>query len=197
MAIGQIQNRGHFNFSLLVKEKFSFLKDLGFQEGEVQDTLVTYRNRDTTVDIYHGRQSYEIGFEVIYRNTRFSLGEIIRAEDPAAAKGYQNFAATTREHVRQGLDQLVVLVMRYCVRALREEQEFFIGLEKHRELWSKEYALDVLEVQLRPKAAEAFEQGNFAMAVELYEQIISRLSPAELKKLEIARSRSKEHEGRK
>jgi len=125
MEIGQSRDRGHLNFSSLAKEKFAFLKDLGFQETEVEDTLVTFRNGDTKVDIYHGRQSYEIGFGVAYRITRFSLGEIIRADDPVAAERYRSFAATTQEHLIQGLDQLVVLVKRYCVQALREDQQFF------------------------------------------------------------------------
>lgn len=194
MDIGQSQGRNRLNFSFLVKEKFAFLEGLGFQEAGVEDTLITYRKGDTEVDIYHGRQSYEIGFGVTYRNTRFSLGEIIRAEDPVAAERYRSFATTTQEHLIQGLGQLVVLVKRYCVQALREEQKFFIELERRRKLWREEYALDVLERQLRPKAAEAFQQGNFATAVELYEQIASRLSPAESKKLDFARARS---EGRK
>ncbi len=156
-----------------------------------ESTLVTYNNGEISVEVYHGRKSYEIGFDVTYRDHRYSIGQILGVENPVEAKHYQNYCATTRNHVIQGLDQLAVLVKRYGTRALRADQEFLRELEASRIRWRKEFALDVRESQLRPKAAEAFQQGEYAQAVELYEQIIERLSPAEVKKLELARTRTK------
>jgi len=47
----------------------------------------------------------------------------------------------------------------------------------------------VLEGQLRPKADDAFRRGDYREAAELYERIQPRLTPAEKKKLSIARQR--------
>ena len=187
-------DRSGLDFSELARERFSFLEELGFREMRVEPTLVTYKNGEISVEVYHGRKSYEIGFNVTYRDHRCSIGQILGVENPVEAKHYQNYCATTRMHVEQGLDQLAVLVKRHGTRALRADQEFLRELEASRIRWQNEFALDVRESQLRPKAAEAFQQGEYAQAVELYEQIVQRLSPAELKKLDLARTRSKREE---
>jgi hypothetical protein len=44
---------------------------------------------------------------------------------------------------------------------------------------------------LRPRADEAFRRGNYQEAAELYERIRPRLTPAELKKLAVARERDR------
>ena len=43
---------------------------------------------------------------------------------------------------------------------------------------------------MRPKAEEAFRNGDYRRAAELYEEIVPRLTPAEAKKLALARKRA-------
>jgi len=80
------QNRAVLNFELIARNDFAFLSELGFSEIESSPTLIRYHKGDVELDVYHGRQSYEIGAGVSYLGTRYSLVEIIRATDPETAK---------------------------------------------------------------------------------------------------------------
>jgi len=78
--------------------------------------------------------------------------------------------------------------MRYGVQALEDIPEFFVILENQRKSWAEEYALEVLEGQLRPKADEASVEAIFEKQPTFTKRIRSRLTPAELKKLQSHRS---------
>lgn len=185
------RERTRLNFAHAVSERFAFLDDMGFSAVESLPTLVRYRRGEIEVTVYHGRQSFELGFEISRGDACYSISELIGVADAEAAKRYRNFAATTSEGIIEGLNQLVELVIRYGDRALRGDSAFFAALESHRKFWSEKYALDILEKQLRPKAQAAFQQGNYREAAELLERIRSRLSPAEEKKL----AHAKKHAG--
>lgn len=184
-----VQDRVHLNFERAARKSFAFLNDLGFAEIESSPTLIRYRKHGTEVDVYHGRQSYEIGAGVSAFGTRYALSAIIRATDPAAAKQYRYPAATTPEGVAAGLKELGTLMKRYGMGALSGNPQFFSELAEQRKAWSEEYALDVLAEQVRPKADDAFRRGDYSTAAELYARIRSRLSPAEIKKLNLAEER--------
>ncbi len=182
--------RERLNFAKAVTEAFAFLDSHGFSQVEASPTIVRYRKGDLEVDVYHGRQSYEIGFGIARRGVRYSIGELIRAID-SKAEG-RNTAATTEKVLTEGLAQLARLAKQYGDRAFQGDPEFFAALDRQRKTWAREYALDVLEYQLRPKAHEAFRQGDYRKAAELYERILPRLTPVELKKLAFAKERGHE-----
>ena len=184
------RDRTRLNFANAVSERFSFLRDLGFTEVDSLPTIVRYRKGDIEVHIYHGRQSFEIGFEIGRQGAHYSMSELIRADDPQTAEQYLDYAATTAEGTAEGLAQLEELVKRYGERALRGDSEFFGTLANQRKTWAAGYELDVLAKQLRPKADAAFRSSDYRQAAELYEKIRPRLSVAELKKLELAKERA-------
>jgi hypothetical protein len=183
-------DRKRLNFANAVSAKFGFLQDLGFSKIESLPTLVRYRNGDIEVSVYHGRNSYEVGFEITNGGTRYSMSELIRATDPAAADKYRNFAATTPVGIEKALTHLEKLAERHAQRALQSDPEFLAALQSQRKSFAQSYALDVLAGQLRPKAAAAFRSGDYREAALLYEKIRSRLSAAELKKLALAKERA-------
>lgn len=185
------QDRVHLNFKGATRERFAFLNELGFSEIEALPTLVRYRKDGVEVDVYHGRLSYEIGAGISYLGTRYAMAEIIRAVDPEAAKKYGGALTSTAEGVVAGLAELSSLMRRYGIAALRGDPRFFSMLAEKNKVWIEDYWLDGLARQLRPQADEAFHRGDYAKAVELYAQIRDRLSPAEIKKLQIAEERSK------
>jgi hypothetical protein len=181
--------RMRLSFASAVTEMFAFLEYLEFSVVEASPTLVRYRKGDLEVNVYHGRQSYELGFEIVRHGARYSLSEILAVTDSEAATRYRNTAATTKEVLNRGVARLAGLARRHAKQALEGDHEFFETLKKRRESWKERYALEVLEGQLRPQADEAFRQGDYRKAAELYEQIRSRLSPVELKKLALAKER--------
>lgn len=184
--------RTHLNFVKEARKAFAFLGDLGFSEIETAPTLMRYRKDGVEVDVYHGRQSYEIGAGVTAFGTRYAISEIIRHIEPEFAKRYRYAAATNSEGVIAGLEELSTLMKRYGRLALDGDPELFSILECERKSWSEAYALDVLADQLRPKADEAFRQRDYAKAAEIYSRIRERLSPAEVRKLSIAEERCKD-----
>ena len=185
-------DRTHLNFAEEARKAFAFLGDLGFSEIEALPTLVRYRKGSVEVDVYHGRQSYEIGVGVTAFGARYSMGAIIRHSDPDTGKRYRNYAATTPEGVIAGLEELSALMKRYGRIVLDGDPKLFSTLESERRTWSEGYALGVLADQLRPQADQAFRQKDYAKSAELYSRIRERLSPAEIKKLSIAEERSKD-----
>lgn len=189
VSVMSMPDRSNLHFARKVKEAFLFLTDEGFMEVEALPTLVRYRKDYVEVDVYHGRQSYEIGGGVTLSGSRYAMSEIVRATDPEAAKNYRNAIATTVEGVAAGIKELSVLMQRYGAAALRGEPRFFSLLEKQRKQWAEEYALEVLASQLRPQAEDAFRRGDYSKAAELYSRIRKRLSPAEAKKFSLAEKR--------
>lgn len=183
-------DRTYLYFIENARYAFAFLGEFGFSEVEASPTIVRYKKDDTEIDVYHGRQSYEIGLGITSFGTRYAISEIIRHTNSEAAKDYRYAAATTPEEVATGLKELSLLLKRYGRSALSGDPQLFSSLESERELWSKEYALDVLAEQLRPQADEAFRKKDYPKAAELYSRIRGRLSAVELKKLSIAEERS-------
>ena len=185
-SLVNILDRADLNFREEARKAFVFLCKLGFSEIEALPTLLRYRKNGVEVDVYHGRNSFEIGAAITAFGTRYTISEIIRNVEPEFAKSYHYAIAITPEGVAESLKELSALMKRYAKLALDGDPEFFSVLEKKRRSWSENYALDVLAGQLRPKASEAFRNKEYAKAVELYSRIKDRLSPAELKKLSIA-----------
>jgi hypothetical protein len=185
-----MQERAGLHFERKVRGAFLFLEEMGFAEVEAKPTLVRYQKGHVEVDVFHGRQSCEVGAGVTVLGVRYAMAEIIRTADRAAAKTYRQAVATTPEGVANGLEELSSLMRRYGVDALNGNRQFLSVLAKQREHWSEDYALDVLADQLRPRAEEAFRRRDYVMAAELYARIKERLTRAEVTKLEIAQSRS-------
>lgn len=180
------ENRANLNFQNIAKHEFLFLKNLGFMEVEETSTIISYTKADMVVNIFHGRQSYEIDFEIIFKEIKFSLYDLMRSIDKELVQNYRIPAATTQEGVTNIVKSIAGLVRQYCLIALGGDSKFFSQLEEKRKLWVDEYWLKMKADQLRPKANEAFHNQNYPKAFELFREIESCLTPSELKKMEIA-----------
>lgn len=183
------QSRKRLNFPDKVRRFFSFLVDSGFSVVDSQPTLVLFRKGAVEVDVYHGRHSREVGVGVSAFGDRYSLSEVLRSGDPVRAEDYRSMMVATPDGLAAALSEASDILQRYGVRALNGEVEFFAELKRNRSSWSKNYALEVLAQQVRPKAESAFREGRYAEAVELYSRIRECLTPLEAKKLAIAETR--------
>jgi hypothetical protein len=186
-------SRAALNFANTAREVFLFLGDFGFQEVGAEETIVRYATKRIFFHVYHGRSSYELGIDVglfgpgTIEVHGYSLGEFARLTDPMEAANLRDFCATTPEEVGIGLGKLAAQAMQYVARALRGDETVFSELERQQREWGSALAADVAYRQVSPKAAEAFREKNYHKAVELYESIKNRLTPAELKKFEYAK----------
>ena len=186
-----VTDRSHFNFEGQVRESFIFLVDLGFSEIEAVSTLVRYQKGGIEVDIYHGRQSYEIGAGVAVSGTRYAISEIIEANDPQVFKRFRYAMTITSEGAATAIKELGSLLKCYGNEILRGDLQFISTLEKQRDKYAEKLALDSLAYQLRPKACKAFRQKDYSTAANLYSRIYECLSTVELKKLNFAIKHSK------
>jgi len=178
-----ISDRSLFDFQNKARAIFAFLKELGFSEVKSTPTLIRFQSEDVEVDIYHGRQSYEIKAEITTLGTSYTLAEIIRATDPGIATNFRYPSVTTAEGVLAGLDELSKIIKRYGSQALSGDSQFYITLNEHRKRWAEDYSREVLAQQLKPQAAEAFRKKDYITAAQLYYRIKDSLSPAEEKKM--------------
>lgn len=58
-------DRMRLNFARVVADRFSIdLSEFGFSQAESLPTTVRYRKGDLELNVYHGRGSYEVGFQI-------------------------------------------------------------------------------------------------------------------------------------
>jgi hypothetical protein len=182
--------RDKLGFREEASQSFAFLKEMGFTEAGSSSTIVRYKRGDLCVHIYHGRQSYEVEFEIIRDGKRYSLSELIRLVAPAEGEAYRNSTATTATAVRSGVNRVRELVWRCATMALRGDPATFLALDRQRKEWAEALGLKTQAASHKPRADEAFRLGHYAEASQIYERIRSVLSPAEMKKADLARERS-------
>lgn len=65
------RNRTRLNFANAASENFAFLREQGFAVVEYLPTLVRYRKGEIEVGLYHGRGSFEVGFEIVRAGERY------------------------------------------------------------------------------------------------------------------------------
>ena len=184
-------DRARLDFAEVVKSNFAFLLEKGFTTSAETPSLVTFKADAVELSIYYDYlRSYEISCDIKFRNNRYTLGEIIRSSGPSRAAASRNYAARTAHAVRKGVCELAELVKQYCTEALTGDEQIFAKLDALGKLWARDFAFQIRAKQIRPRAHLEFRQGNFRESADLFEQILPALTPAELRKLGIAKKRS-------
>jgi len=171
---------------------FKFLESLGFRVTEANETYVRYEGPRSQIEIFHGRQSYELGANVIHQNEKYSLEEFfyLRSAHRGNTADFRKFTATDAHGVEVGVARMAS-AFRECLQSiLNDDPVMYSELQKLREAHRHELAIESVTAQVKPKADAAFRAKNYREAAELYESIRERLSPAELRRLEIAKKRS-------
>src|SRR2546427_6337083 len=115
------QHRTQLGFTEAVLSAFDFLeREYDFHVVNAEPTIVTYESPRVFVNIYHGRASYELGFEIGrlvglagQREHPFSLGDLITLAGAQEETGYTFLQASTRERVKVYVPKLADLAKRY------------------------------------------------------------------------------------
>lgn len=180
-----------------VLESFQFLTtEFGFKVVRQNPTFVRYESQRAFANIYHGRGSYELGFEVGLlpspgeRENNFTLHEIILLQQAEAQTGYTFYQASTRERVKEWLPKLAQLVRDYAGPALNGDAGTFSALSELRKRNSDQFLLDMELSRARTNAENAWSHQDFQKFVSIMEPLESHLSPAERKKLSIAKRKA-------
>jgi hypothetical protein len=142
MCTRAVSGRLELGFVDAVKEAFGFVRQFGFREVAVDDTIVRYAANGVFLNIYHGRSSYELGLEIGAgdENRGHSMSALMRAKNPEQADRYRNRIATTSKEVQSALIELATELRTYGEQALKGDDAFFALLEQQRRDWAEEYA---------------------------------------------------------
>src|SRR5262249_24952063 len=111
----------------------------------------------------------------------------MRVADPAAARRYRRFAATSRDALGRGLRKLAQETRGYGSRALRNDPGFYDQLSAVREAAAREFGQQMRGRVARSAADTAWHAGDWYRVSEAYSQIENDLSPAERQRLQYAR----------
>jgi hypothetical protein len=175
-------------FTAEVKSHFIFLEPLGFRCVKEGVTLVQYESSKLIINVYHGRQSYEIGLEIedIQTSTNYSFSEILHLVDSKQSEQYRKYSTRLREGVAEGVRQLADL-FRKCVDAgTLSDSQLFSRLQLQREKWGNEYALETQLLQARKKSEDAWHKRDYATVVKSLKPLRAALTATEVGKLEFA-----------
>lgn len=190
MMIKPLTKREKFKFPDEVRRRFSFLDSLGFSYIDGVATLVCFKSSEFFVNIYHGRQSYEIGLEIGLESDEniYSISEISQLLGIEGSELYRNYVASTKEAVAEGVRQLAETFQECVDAGLLEgsSKNIFARLEKQRSERAKNYALQTQLSQALKKAEQAWERKDFGKVVFYLEPFRDHLSPSNLKKLSYA-----------
>jgi hypothetical protein len=182
-------------FSDVVKDRFSYLSEQGFVLKEILPTDLRFRKGDVEITVYWDQMSSEIDLAVVKGSDRYSMSEVLRAEDLGAAEEYRSWSAGTRESAISGVTALADLFARYGKSAAAGEDFFYSELKRKRREWSLAYSAAVLATGVRQEAEEAFRKGFYKDAAVLYRRIEAALTPSERGKLEFASRKAREQSG--
>jgi hypothetical protein len=186
-----MMDRRALRFSDEVKISFHFLEILGFRCVREEPTFVSYESPPIRINVFHGRQSYEIDAEIEYANApneRYSYSEILRIVDPVRGDAYRNYTALTPEGVSKGVHQLAYDV-RQCIDAgvLQDHRQLFSRLKLQRANLAGKLELESKLLQARRMSGSAWAKKDFKAVVQALSPYEPHLDPSELKKLEYSR----------
>ncbi|WP_291870101.1 hypothetical protein [Bradyrhizobium sp.] len=179
------------DFAEAASNAFAFLSDAGFTLASTSPAVVRYRKGELEAEVFRDPQSYEVGFQIGYGSEKYSTSEIIRLADQRLGDEYRDHTAKNRAELLDALARLADLIKIYAQDEISGNRFVFKALMHRRKAWAENYACEVLASQIRPKAEEAFRNGDYATAASLYGKIESQLSPSEAKKMALAQERSR------
>lgn len=183
--------RATLGFVEVVLAAFEFLiKEHKFHCTQTEVTFVRYESETVYVNIYHGRASFELGFEIgllsEIEERKFTLGEIIDLANAQKDAGDTFFQASKTDRVQMLVPRLAELVKKYAGSALIGKSITFKELEDLRSRRSKELHKAMELRWIRQKVDEAWRKKDYANVVELYKPVRKDLTSSESKKFEYA-----------
>lgn len=185
-------DRSLLRFVDLVKLHFALLESRGFRCTHTEPTLVRFESPELGINIYHGRQSYEISLEIenVRSSESYSLSEILRLVQNGRVEQYRVYATHTEEGVAEGVQELADRFLKCIDTGILVDSELFSRLKLQRENWARVYALETRLEQARNKSELAWQKGDFYEVVRVLGPLQEHLGPSDLRKLEYAKKHS-------
>ncbi len=176
-----------------VREAFSFLtSDYGFCIVATDSTFVRYESSLVFINVYYGRNSYELGVEIgrldetnnIDRS--FQLVELVCLQDEKACQDFKAYQTTDVHVISKGLVLLATALRQFGRGALCGDIRVFETLHQVRKQSRHEFARELRVSEARAKAEAAWKIQDYATSAFFYSQLGDTLSNAEIRKLSYA-----------
>ena len=180
--------QSELSFSVAVREAFAFLEhDYDFSVESEGSSQVTFGSDKVSVVVFHGRTSKELGIEVGLKSAEYGFGlAVLQAIYPEHAQIESKPVFTTLEEIRSALVHQAVELRRVGGRALVGDPQEYDRLKLHmRTYWDKRNLVGAME-----QAKAAFAAKDFRGVCHLLEPYEKYLSPAELKMLQVSKTRA-------
>jgi len=189
MATERVTDRSVLRFAEEVKGRFSFLETLGLHCVRSEASFVRFESPRISINVYHGRRSFEIGLEVestLSPTDSYSFSEILRLVDREQGEQYRNYATHTAQGVAEGVGKLAEIFQRCVAVGILNDEQLFSRLKLQREELARKYALETQLVQARRKSEAAWHRKDYATVVRVLKPLRAALSATEIGKLEFA-----------
>jgi hypothetical protein len=143
-------DRARLGFLEEVMARFGFLeREYGMVQVRTETTFVRWESPAVFAQAYHGRSSYEIGFQVGLRRpdapereTHYSIQEIMDVLGVREKEGFTEILADTAEEVREGVARIAGHVRRHARPALVGDPAFYERLQELQWERTKRYTKD-------------------------------------------------------
>lgn len=186
--------REHLGFVHAARSRFGFLRDRGYGEVRAEPTYLRFERGGTSIAVFHGRLSYELGVEFGRQipldgdelvEEKFHIRVVLSVLAPEVR--FTPRAATSPEQVARFLDELAGWTKLAADRLERAGVEAFARLSEEVVRQSDEYSDGVQAGRLRAGADEAWRRKDFAEVVTAYEEVLAELRTVQLRESELER----------
>lgn len=178
--------RRALGFRETAEAAFVFLHELGFRMVVSDETYLRYESDKVFVNIYHGRSSFALSFEI---GLLVAPGSQYYPEEVAAlggAEGETFFQASTPDRVRKYLVRLSDLLRRHGSRLLTGDEAEFKRLQEVRDRTATTVTRGYFLSAMREKSDAAWKRRDYRAVVEALSEIGPDMSAAERRKLQYA-----------
>ena len=184
-------SRENLKFNYSVRCNFQFLvNEYGFEIVKEKSTFVRYETDKLFVNIYHGRLSYELGFECGLKSkgekTRYRLHTILRGLIGDEHNKQTFYQASNQEAIFNCLKKIADIVKEYCPQLLLAEYKAFAKIEHASTKEGQELTEKYTVGPIKERAEQAWKNKEYEKVRSLYTPIKDKLSQLELKRLNYA-----------
>jgi hypothetical protein len=191
-----VNPESRLDFTIAARAAFGFLEQAPYDMvlDSVAEGIVRYAGNGVVVAVVHDRLSYELDVQLGRVNVPdemlrpFTMQDLIRAVDASLGDAFKRFAATSVGAVERGCAELADQLRRYGDPALRGSNTFFDAVSIARAVAVQQFGQRLTDAAGRRRAEQAWAERDYASAAAAYASIID-ISPAEARRLEIARQR--------
>lgn len=183
--------RARFRFSEFVLDAFGYLvSEFGYAVSKTDVTFVSWFGPGGEVRLYHGRGSYEVGFEMVFPGTDevFSLYDLLVGVGESSRAVEVSNAGSTPERMQETVGQLAEIARDTLPAVLRGDRETLDRIRSTTQERERAARSEIQIEQVRAECARAWKAQAYDEYVRLLDDLrkLTDLTAVEEKRFQIA-----------